>query len=147
MHLSILWIYYDYGFYYLHWCGLILRKTFKAYYGFWVLYVFPFPSAGHGPTGLGRDTFLINNSIKPNNNQSSINPILTQFKLSTHIINQKEKENKPKKTKELTNYKNFPKLNLFFFFPSLLQALTHNFTNSTQKSLHSQLNQNLYKTH
>ena len=23
------------------------RKIFKAYDGFWVLYVFPFPSAGH----------------------------------------------------------------------------------------------------
>ena len=32
------------------------RKIFKAYYGFRVLYVFPFPSAGHGPTGSGRDT-------------------------------------------------------------------------------------------
>ena len=30
-------------------------KIFKAYYGFRVLYVFPFPSAGHGPIGLGRD--------------------------------------------------------------------------------------------
>ena len=32
------------------------RKIFKAYYGFRVLYVFPFPSAGHEPTGSGRDT-------------------------------------------------------------------------------------------
>ena len=32
-----------------------LRKNFQAYYGFRVLYVFPFPSAGHGPTGSGRD--------------------------------------------------------------------------------------------
>ena len=32
-----------------------LRKIFKAYYGFRVLYVFPFPSAGHGPIGSGRD--------------------------------------------------------------------------------------------
>ena len=31
------------------------KKNFKAYYGFRVLYVFPFPSAGHGPTGSGRD--------------------------------------------------------------------------------------------
>ena len=31
------------------------RKFFKAYYGFRVLYVFPFPSAGHGPIGSGRD--------------------------------------------------------------------------------------------
>ena len=31
------------------------RKIFKAYYGFRVLYVFPFPSAGHGPIGSGRD--------------------------------------------------------------------------------------------
>ena len=31
------------------------RKIFKAYYGFRVLYVFPFPSAGHRPTGSGRD--------------------------------------------------------------------------------------------
>ena len=31
------------------------RKIFKAYYGFRVLYVFPFPSAGHWPMGSGRD--------------------------------------------------------------------------------------------
>ena len=31
------------------------KKIFKAYYGFRVLYVFPFPSAGHGPIGSGRD--------------------------------------------------------------------------------------------
>ena len=31
------------------------RKISKAYYGFRVLYVFPFPSAGHGPIGSGRD--------------------------------------------------------------------------------------------
>ena len=31
------------------------RKFFKAYYGVRVLYVYPFPSAGHGPTGSGRD--------------------------------------------------------------------------------------------
>ena len=31
------------------------RKIFKAYYGFRVLYVFPFLSAGHVPTGSGRD--------------------------------------------------------------------------------------------
>ena len=37
----------DYWFYF--------AKNFKAYYGFRVLYVFPFPSAGHGPTGSGRD--------------------------------------------------------------------------------------------
>ena len=29
------------------------RKIFKAYYGFRVLYVFPFPSAGHWPMGFG----------------------------------------------------------------------------------------------
>ena len=34
---------------------LIREKIFKAYYGFRVLYVFPFPSAGHGPMGSGRD--------------------------------------------------------------------------------------------
>ena len=34
---------------------LFVKKIFKAYYGFRVLYVFPFPSAGHGPTGSGRD--------------------------------------------------------------------------------------------
>ena len=34
---------------------LIREKFFKAYYGFRVLYVFPFPNAGHGPIGLGRD--------------------------------------------------------------------------------------------
>ena len=33
----------------------ISRKFFKAYYGFRVLYVFPFPSAGHWPIGSGRD--------------------------------------------------------------------------------------------
>ena len=32
-----------------------MQKIFKAYYGFQVLYVFPFPSAGHGPIGSGRD--------------------------------------------------------------------------------------------
>ena len=31
------------------------RKFFKAYYGFRVLYVFPFPSASHGPIDSGRD--------------------------------------------------------------------------------------------
>ena len=31
------------------------QKIFKAYYGFRVLYVFPFPSAGHWPIGSGRD--------------------------------------------------------------------------------------------
>ena len=35
------------------------RKIFKAYYGFRVFYVFPFPSAGHGPIGSGRDTPLV----------------------------------------------------------------------------------------
>ena len=35
--------------------GFNSRKFFKAYYGFRVLYVFPFPSAGHGPIGSGRD--------------------------------------------------------------------------------------------
>ena len=34
----------------------ISRKILKAYYGFRVLYVFPFPSAGHWPKGgSGRD--------------------------------------------------------------------------------------------
>ena len=31
------------------------KKIFKAYYGFRVLYVFSFPSAGHWPMGSGRD--------------------------------------------------------------------------------------------
>ena len=35
--------------------SFISRKIFKAYYGFRVLYVFPVPSAGHGPIGSGRD--------------------------------------------------------------------------------------------
>ena len=35
--------------------GFNSRKIFKAYYGFRVLYVFPFPSAGHGSIGSGRD--------------------------------------------------------------------------------------------
>ena len=35
------------------------KKIFKAYYGFRVLYVFPFPSAGHGHIGSGRDKFGI----------------------------------------------------------------------------------------
>ena len=35
--------------------GFNSRKISKAYYGIRVLYVFPFPSAGHGPTGSGRD--------------------------------------------------------------------------------------------
>ena len=34
---------------------LVREKFFKAYYGFRVLYVFPFPSAGHWPIGSGRD--------------------------------------------------------------------------------------------
>ena len=34
---------------------LFAKKIFKAYYGFRVLYVFPFPSAGHWPIGSGRD--------------------------------------------------------------------------------------------
>ena len=35
---------------------LYSRKILKAYYGFRVLYVFPFPSAGHWPKGgSGRD--------------------------------------------------------------------------------------------
>ena len=33
----------------------ISRKILKAYYGFRVLYVFPFPSAGHWPLVSGRD--------------------------------------------------------------------------------------------
>ena len=35
--------------------GFNLRKILKAYYGFRVLYAFPFPSAAHGPIGSGRD--------------------------------------------------------------------------------------------
>ena len=35
------------------------KNFFKVYYGFRVLYVFPFPSAGHGPTGSGRDKVSI----------------------------------------------------------------------------------------
>ena len=35
--------------------GFNSRKISKAYYGFRVLYVFPFPSAGHWPIGSGRD--------------------------------------------------------------------------------------------
>ena len=31
------------------------KKILKAYYGFRVLYVFPFPSAGHWPVGSGHD--------------------------------------------------------------------------------------------
>ena len=31
------------------------QKIFKAYYGFWVLYAFSFPIAGHWPVGSGRD--------------------------------------------------------------------------------------------
>ena len=42
-------------FYLMLFIGFNSRKIFKAYYGFRVLYVFPFPSAGHGPTGSGRD--------------------------------------------------------------------------------------------
>ena len=33
----------------------ISRKILKAYYGFQVLYVFPFPSASHWPLVSGRD--------------------------------------------------------------------------------------------
>ena len=36
--------------------GFNSQKISKAYYGFQVLYVFTFPSAGHGPTGSGRDS-------------------------------------------------------------------------------------------
>ena len=39
-----------------HYCiviSFISWKIFKAYYGFWVLYVFPFPSAGHWPLDFG----------------------------------------------------------------------------------------------
>ena len=35
--------------------GFNLRKNFKAYYEFRVLYVFTFPSADHGPIGSGCD--------------------------------------------------------------------------------------------
>ena len=42
-------------FYLMLFIGFNSRKIFKAYYGFRVLYVFPFPSAGHGPIGSGRD--------------------------------------------------------------------------------------------
>ena len=35
--------------------GFNLRKTFKAYHGFLVLYVFSFSSVGHGSIGSGRD--------------------------------------------------------------------------------------------
>ena len=35
---------------------LVREKFFKAYYGFRVLYVFPFPSAGHWPIGSGCDS-------------------------------------------------------------------------------------------
>ena len=35
------------------------NKKFKAYYGFRVPYVFPFPSAGHEPIGSGRDKRII----------------------------------------------------------------------------------------
>ena len=37
----------------------IPRKILKAYYGFRVLYVFPFPSAGHWPLVSGRDKILM----------------------------------------------------------------------------------------
>ena len=42
-------------FYLMLFIGFNSRKIFKAYYGFRVLYVFPFPSAGHWPIGSGRD--------------------------------------------------------------------------------------------
>ena len=42
-------------FYLMLFIGFNSRKIFKAYYGFRLLYVFPFPSAGHVPTGSGRD--------------------------------------------------------------------------------------------
>ena len=37
----------------LHLISVIPQKIFKAYYGFRVLYVFPFPSAGHWPFVFG----------------------------------------------------------------------------------------------
>ena len=48
-----------------------LRKIFKAYYGFRVLYVFPFPSAGHGPTGSGRDNHVAHNHTGNNQNKQA----------------------------------------------------------------------------
>ena len=42
-------------FYLMLFIGFNSRKIFKAYYGFRVLYVFQFPSAGHEPTGSGRE--------------------------------------------------------------------------------------------
>ena len=44
---------YDCWYYYCYYWCINLRKIFKAYYGFRVLYVFPFPSAGHWPMGFG----------------------------------------------------------------------------------------------
>ena len=46
-------------FYLMLFIGFNSRKIFKAYYGFRVLYVFPFPSVGHEPTGSGRDKVSI----------------------------------------------------------------------------------------
>ena len=43
----------DMVFYYCIVISFISRKIFKAYYGFRVLYVFPFPSAGHWPLDFG----------------------------------------------------------------------------------------------
>ena len=48
-------IFLKYGFIYFMFNVLYLWKILKVYYGFRVLYVFPFPSAGHGPIGSGRD--------------------------------------------------------------------------------------------
>ena len=55
-----------YDFYLLLFNGFNSRKIFKAYYGFRVLYVFPFPSAGHGPMGSGRDTNQQINNLNSN---------------------------------------------------------------------------------
>ena len=59
MHLDYLCInvglFLKYDFIYYCLMVSIREKIYKAYYGFWVLYVFPFPSAGHGPIGSGRD--------------------------------------------------------------------------------------------
>ena len=43
---------------------MYIKKIIKAFYGFRVLYVFPFPRAGHRPLGAGRDNVGIRAMLK-----------------------------------------------------------------------------------
>ena len=49
--------------------GLFCEKFLKAYYGFRVLYAFPFPSTSHWPIGSGYDKYplIFNTNIAKDN--------------------------------------------------------------------------------